>query len=163
MSSWDVGEVRAEGNGEEDVSISVEGGSGWGGDGVNYHTVLLTVDDKLLLLTSENARKLGSLLIGTATEADEYHIHRGEQESTDLLELAARDEKYIRFARDWSLYNRALIDSIFGGVNMETLKGLHDQIYSQTTGRFAADAADHTDGGVHSRAADAHRGIFRQF
>lgn len=37
----------------------------------------------------------------------------------------------MSFARDWSLYSRASIDSIFGGVSIETLSRLHDQLYER--------------------------------
>ena len=83
MSSWDAGSVRAEYDGK-DVEITVEGGSGWGGDGECFHTVLLDISDivgddvsGLILLTSRDARSLAEMMISVADAGDDRLIEEG--------------------------------------------------------------------------------------
>ena len=85
MSSWDLGSVRSEIDGEY-TNLTVGQGRGWGGDGKHYHWTYLEYYDKndklhMMFLTNPQLEKLIEILIPAYFSAQKM----------DLEEVLAKD------------------------------------------------------------------------
>ena len=82
MSSWDLGSVRSEIDGEY-TDLIVGQGRGWGGDGEHYHRVYLEYHDKndelhMMHLTTPQLEALIKILIPAYFSAQEMDLEDEE-------------------------------------------------------------------------------------
>ncbi len=91
MSSWDLGSVRSEIDGEY-TDLIVGTGHGWGGDGKNLHRVYLEYHDKngelhMMHLTTPQLEALIKILIPAYFEAQE------QDEEEEAMEAEKNDDR----------------------------------------------------------------------
>lgn len=102
MSSWELGSVRSEIDGEY-TDLIVGTGRGWGGDGKNFHRVYLEYYDKneelhMMHLTTPQLEELIKILIPAFFEAQAQDEE--EQDEDDEEEGDMEDERNDDRARD---------------------------------------------------------------
>lgn len=98
MSSWELGSVRSEIDGEY-TDLIVGTGRGWGGDGKNFHRVYLEYWDKneelhMMHLTTPQLEELIKILIPAYFEAqaqDEEEQGEDDEEEEDMVDDRAKD------------------------------------------------------------------------
>jgi len=95
MSSWELGSVRSEIDGEY-TDLIVGTGRGWGGDGKNFHRVYLEYYDKneelhMMHLTTPQLEELIKILIPAYFEAQAQDEEEQGEEEEDMEDEQAQD------------------------------------------------------------------------
>lgn len=119
MSTHEVGEVSV-GYGDKVTRMTVSGGSGWGGDGINFYRVIMYPDAESvgpICLTVPAAKELRGLIDIAIAAYDDEPV-RCTPEEMKRKEL---DERMLNFDVDFRRFRRMFVGHQAGEVTKEQL------------------------------------------